>query len=193
MLEAIILAGGHSRRSGRQHKACRRQPGERRSWLDRQIDRLRAAGIGRVVVVLGYRPRRVLACLHRRAALTRNPRAGLGPFSSLQAGLRTLAGDVLVLPLDTPLPPAGDIRRLYRRLHDAAAISPTDAAGRGGHPVILTRRLARSLSRLGPGARLDRQLRALPPGHHVRLRIGGSAVSRDLNTPRDWRDYMRRR
>ncbi|MHB1737812.1 MAG: nucleotidyltransferase family protein, partial [Acidithiobacillus sp.] len=137
---AIILAGGQSRRSGRQHKACRRLHGDDRSWIDRQVDILRQAGFAPVYLVTGYRPRRVLACLHRRAMRRHNFRARRGPFSTLQLGLQNPSGPALVVPVDAILPPAPWLRRLRRSAHarNIAAASPIDRWGGGGHPLMLS-------------------------------------------------------
>ncbi|APZ43276.1 nucleotidyltransferase family protein [Acidihalobacter ferrooxydans] len=196
MIGAVILAGGQSRRSGRIHKACRLLPGERRSWLDRQIDALRAAGIIRIVLVLGYRPRRVLTCLHRNVSVVSNPNPERGAFAALQSGLASGRGDRLIVPLDTPLPNAMRLRQLIKALHGVDAALPTDRRGRGSHPVALTDGYAqglRAIAPTGPDARLDRQLHALSPQHCRRLRLYASSQRHNLNTPRAWRAYLNRR
>lgn len=197
MIEAIILAGGRSRRSAPRHKACRRLPGERRSWLDRQIDSLRDAGVGHIVLVLGHRPRRVLACLHRRAGIVRNPRPGIGPFASLQYGLHSCrSGRILIVPVDTPVPGAMALKRLSRLMPSADAAIPTDRQRRGGHPVAISQRFAHHLRRLdprAPAARLNSQLRALPSTHSRRIPLAGFDVRQDLNTEQAWLLYRKRR
>ncbi|WP_455383880.1 nucleotidyltransferase family protein [Acidihalobacter prosperus] len=195
MIAAVLLAGARSRRSGRRHKACRRLPGERRSWLDRQIDVLRAAGVGRIVLVLGHRPRRVRACLHRRVVMVCNPHPAYGPFSSLQHGLRATRGDTLASPLDAPLPPAFQLRRMLRAGRGVDAVVALGRDGRGGHPVLLSRRFARRLTGLDPAdadARLDIQLRMLAPERRRRLVLDIQSTRRNLNTAQAWRAYVRR-
>jgi CTP:molybdopterin cytidylyltransferase MocA len=190
---AVLLAGGRSRRSGRRHKACRRLPGERRSWLDRQIDVLRAAGAHRIVLVLGHRPRRVFACLHRRITAVRNPHPAHGSFSSLLYGLSAARGDVLVVPVDTPLPPAVELRRMLRTRHGSDAVVPMGHDGRGGHPVLLSQRFARNLTQLdprNPEARLDVQLRNLAPERRRHLRLAVRSTRLNLNTEQAWRRYL---
>ena len=198
MIGAVILAGGRSRRSGRVHKACRHLPGESRSWIDRQIDALRAAGIARIFVVIGHDPRRVLACLKRNVTLVRNPHPERGAFTSLQCGLKRSTGDLLVAPLDVPVPDAMRLRRLITALRGVYAALPTDHNGRGGHPVALSRLYARKLCAItsnSPDARLDRQLHALGPKRCRRLLMyrTNPRHNQNLNTQRAWRTYLRRR
>ncbi len=188
---AIILAGGRSRRSGRQHKACRRVPGDGRNWVDRQVDILRQAGFAPVYLVTGYRPRRILACLHRRAMKRHNFRARRGPFSTLQVGLHNLSGPALVVQVDTTLPPVLWLRRLRRLAHarNVAAVSPIDRWGSGGHPLMVSQRWQPSLCAVPLGAadaRLDRQLGYLSAVEHIRLPWNHYLRYSRLNTRREW-------
>ncbi|MHB1281564.1 MAG: nucleotidyltransferase family protein [Acidithiobacillus sp.] len=191
MAAAIILAGGQSRRSGRRHKACRHLSGERRSWIDRQVDILRQAGFAPVLVVTGHRPRRVLACLHRRVGRRHNFQAGRGPFSTLQVGLHHPSDHGLVVPVDTILPPVPWLRRLRRSAHarNIAAVSPIDRWGGGGHPLMLSQCWSQSLCAVpvdAADARLDRQLGYLSAAEHIRLPWNHFLRYSRLNTRREW-------
>lgn len=188
---AIILAGGRSRRSGRQHKACRRVPGDGRNWVDRQVDILRQAGFAPVYLVTGYRPRRILACLHRRAMKRHNFRARRGPFSTLQMGLHKLSGSALVVQVDTTLPPVPWLRRLRRIAHarNIAAVSPIDRWCSGGHPLMVSQSWLQSLCAVpvdAADARLDRQLGYLSAAEHIRLPWNHFLRYSRLNTRREW-------
>ena len=188
---AIILAGGQSRRSGRQHKACRRLPGDGRNWIDRQVDILRQAGFAPVYLVTGYRPRRILACLHRRVMKRHNFRARRGPFSTLQVGLHNLSGPALVVQVDTTLPPVLWLRRLRRLAHarNIAAVSPIDRWGSGGHPLMVSPCWSQSLCAVPLGAtdaRLDRQLGYLSEVEHIRLPWNHYLRYSRMNTRREW-------
>ena len=194
---ALLLAGGRSRRSGQRHKACRRLPGEGRSWIDRQVECLRQAGFAPVYLLTGYRPRRVLTCLHHRVVRRHNFKRGHGPFSTLQVGLHNLSGAALVVPVDTILPPVPWLRRLRRIVHarDILAASPIDRWDGGGHPVMVSRRWAQSLHAVSveaADARLDRQLDHLPATAHVRLPWNHFLRYPRLNTGREWRSARRR-
>ena len=188
---AIILAGGQSRRSGRRHKACRHLSGERRSWIDRQVDILRQAGFAPVLVVTGHRPRRVLACLHRRVGRRHNFQAGRGPFSTLQVGLHYPSNHGLVVPVDTILPPVPWLRRLKRTLHTRTilAAGPIDRWGGGGHPLMVSRYWSQRLCEVSvdaTDARLDRQLGHLRTAEYMRLPWNHFLRHPQLNTHREW-------
>ncbi|MBU2760150.1 nucleotidyltransferase family protein [Acidithiobacillus sulfurivorans] len=191
MAAAVILAGGRSRRSGLLHKACRKIPGDTRSWVDRQVDRLREAGFAPVMVVTGYRPRRIHHCLHRRVSYRHHFRANCGPFSTLQRALQGLRGPLLLVQTDTVLPSLFDLRRLRRVMQGelVAAASLVNIHGRGGHPLILSASWARQLLDLfwqSKDARLDEQLRLLPSGRYIRLNSRRHHSFSGLNTQREW-------
>ncbi|MBU2838537.1 NTP transferase domain-containing protein [Acidithiobacillus thiooxidans] len=191
MAAAVILAGGRSRRSGPLHKACRKIPGDARSWVDRQVDRLRDAGFAPIMVVTGYRPRRVHHCLHRHVIYRHHFKASCGPFSTLQRALQGLRGPLLLVQTDTVLPSLFDLHRLRRVMQNklVAAASLVNIHGRGGHPLILSASWARQLSGLSwrsTDARLDEQLSFLPSGRYIRLKGSRHYSFSGLNTQREW-------
>lgn len=191
MVAAVILAGGRSRRSGPLHKACRKIPGDTRSWVDRQVDRLRDAGFAPVMVVTGYRPRRMHHCFHRRVSYRHHFKASCGPFSTLQRVLQGLRGHLLLVQTDTVLPSLFDLRRLRRVMQNklVAAASLVNIHGRGGHPLIVSASWAQQLSGLSwrsADARLDEQLKLLPSDRYIRLKGGRYHSFSGLNTQREW-------
>ncbi len=187
----MILAGGRSSRSGRQHKSCRTVSGDARFWIDRQVDRLRDAGFAPIVVVTGYRPRRLRACLHRRVLFRHHFDAGRGPFSTLQRALRSLRGPVLAVQTDTVLPAIRDLHRLRRAIqgHDVAAASLVNRQGHGGHPLMLSEPWCQYLAHMSwrnPDARLDTQIRGLSPDQYVRLSRNAPMLFANINTRSAW-------
>jgi len=133
--------------------------------------------------------------------LVHNPKSALGPFSSIQLGLQTLLpldGDLLIQPLDVPVPlPAVSHLLLglgLKRRARAMAFLPLHE-GRTGHPVCLAPALQRRLLKLelsDPEARLDRQLQqAEEAGLVAHLQVEDPNVHENLNTHRAfcaWRD-----
>ncbi|MBU2721383.1 NTP transferase domain-containing protein [Acidithiobacillus ferridurans] len=191
MAAAVILAGGRSRRSGPLHKACRKIPGDGRTWVDRQVDRLRDTGFAPIMVVTGYRPRRIHQCLHRRVTYRHHFKAKCGPFSTLQRALQGLRGPLLLVQTDTVLPSLFDLRRLRWIMQgkSVAAASLVNTHGQGGHPLMLSPSWARQLLDLFWGstdARLDEQLRRLPSGQYIRLNGRMNHSFTRLNTQREW-------
>ena len=199
----IILAAGKSSRLG-EPKGLVAVQGE--PWLGCQIERLGECGAARVVVVLGYdwdayasaipwlvRAVELGSFLFAgvRVQVARNMTPDRGSFSSLVRGIEALdASDhAYVLPVDVPC--AG--RPVWALLSDAMQ-GGVDAAvavhaGRGGHPVLCSPRMLQALRAIppdAPGARLDAQLRALPPAACARVAVDDVRVTMNLNTRDDW-------
>ncbi|MGE4530106.1 MAG: NTP transferase domain-containing protein [Acidithiobacillus sp.] len=196
MAAALLMAGGRSQRAGRQHKSCRTLFGKPITWIDLQVDRLRAAGFAPIIVVTGYRPRRLRACLHRRVIVRHHFTARRGPFSTIQRGLRALDSSVLIVQTDTVLPPVPVLQSLRRSVRRAAvcAASLRDRLGHGGHPLMLSAAWAKQLGNLAwssPDARLDLQLRPLSATQYIR--VGGHSFYTypPANTLRQWRSARR--
>jgi len=199
VIAALILAGGSSARMGRP-KALLPFPDlplVAAQWLA-----LRAAGLDPLrIVVGGADAARVVAGsgLARENFVRNRSRAGT-PFSSLQAGLRALLRAdrwpaVLVQPVDAWPPRPGVVGALVERLAfagDAAAV-PVHR-GRGGHPVLLGRGLARALVGMDPRAgRLDEVLRRLAAaGRLGRVEVRTEDVLWNLNDPAAHRRALRR-
>ena len=181
---AIVLAAGRSSRT-RGHKACRRVKGQ--SWLVRQCHDLRKRGYGPIRVVLGYSARRVARCVPPGIHRLWHPKASRGPFSSLQRGVANTKANVLILPLDVPLPKVGTLQRLRKALRHEQAVIPV-WRGRGGHPVLLSAALAQGFARmpLTPTTRLDLVLRNSPC---CRVPTQDRSILTNLNRSRDWSIY----
>jgi molybdenum cofactor cytidylyltransferase len=154
-IAGLILAAGESTRMGTD-KALLVYRGQ--TFLDGIIATLRAAGIERIVVVLGHHAaeiERVANLANIEVAL--NADYQRGQTSSLQKGLAALAGqpvDVVVLSLvDHPAVQAETIAKLIIafRASGAPVVIPTYRDQRG-HPVLIGRQLFDELLGLPPDA-----------------------------------------
>jgi CTP:molybdopterin cytidylyltransferase MocA len=196
MIAAVLLAGGEARRLG-QPKGLVLVQGER--LLMRQVKALAAAGVVDVALSLGANggayvdvwpelARDVVSYPTPYGAVTlhvvADPRSRFGPFGSLVAGVMGLAlrdwQRVLVAPMDVPIAPqvVGALAGV-----SAEAVVPR-FEGKGGHPVLLTRELALSLTLRDPEtSRLDVILRELPLRDRVDIVVEASEVVTNLNTP----------
>ncbi len=175
---AVVLAAGRGSRAGAP-KGLVERAGE--TVLDWQIAALRAAGIRRLVVVLGHgldAHENRLAWLPAgdetallggmSVSVAVNPVPERGQFSSLQVGLRALAeapttslrtevaatgvsAGCFVLPVDVPCPEPAVWHALAEGIGAADAAVPR-FDGRGGHPVLLSRAFGARLSGLVPEA-----------------------------------------
>lgn len=155
MIAGLILAAGESSRMG-QDKALLVYRG--RTFLETIIQTLRDAGIGRIAVVLGHHAEEI-----RRAADLRgveiivNENYTRGQTSSLQAGLRRLAGrevGAVVLSLvDHPGFATETVPKIVARFRETASpvVIPT-FQNQHGHPVLIARGLFDELLRLPPDA-----------------------------------------
>ncbi|MER6268115.1 NTP transferase domain-containing protein [Streptomyces sp900105755] len=121
--DAIVLAGGAARRLGGADKPAVRVGG--RPLLDRVL--AACAGARRTVVVAAPRP------TSRPVHWTREEPPGGGPVAALDAGLRHITADrVVVLSADLPFLEEATVERLLAALHTTAADGAllTDADGR---------------------------------------------------------------
>jgi molybdenum cofactor cytidylyltransferase len=118
--EALVLAAGAARRFGGA-KLLARLDG--RPVLQHVLDAVQAAGLDRVVVVLGHDADALVADLiWRGERIIRNPDPDRGMASSLRTGLAALGGDtdaVVILLGDQPLVDPSVIRQLLAEPLDA--------------------------------------------------------------------------
>jgi molybdenum cofactor cytidylyltransferase len=144
MIAGLILAAGESSRMG-QDKALLTYRG--RTFLETIIETLRAAGIGRIAVVLGHHAEEIQRAVKLEGVeIVVNRDYQRGQTSSLQAGLRALeassAEAVVLCPVDHPAFLPETVRRLieaFGQNHLPAAM-PTFQNQRG-HPVLISREL----------------------------------------------------
>lgn len=141
MISSIILAAGMSTRMG-QLKPLLDWGGK--PLLAYEIEQLKEAGVGEVVVVLGYHAddvHRKIGSLPARVML--NPLYYQGRAGSLRIGAKAVSRDadvIVIQNVDQPRP--ADFLRGLLAAHqsNSAATLPTNG-GRHGHPVIVSGRL----------------------------------------------------
>jgi CTP:molybdopterin cytidylyltransferase MocA len=185
---ALILAAGRSARLGQPKQLL---PLEGRPLLQHAVDAAAAAGLPRIVVVLGHAAERVAAALALPAAawIVVAARHAEGQAASLAAGLAALEEEdaveaALVLLGDQPTVSPAAIRAVagaYRA--GGPPILRASYGGRPGHPVLLARPVwAEAMALEG-----DRGARALIAGG---ARVGAVEVAGepppDVDTWEDW-------
>lgn len=192
-LVAVLLGGGAAQRLG-MPKGLVRVGGVR--LLELQAQRLAAAGVTQAALTLGPNREAYVeqwpeleqpsVVFHGvQLAIVEDARSRFGPFGSLVAAIETLRAHdwerLFVLPLDIPCAKAEVIARLTDVC--AEAVVPR-YDGKGGHPVLLSRRLAeRLLVRNPETSRLDELLRSLAAGERIDVAVDDPTVVVDLNTP----------
>lgn len=148
MRAAILLAAGGSRRFGRGDKVLATLKG--RALLFHALDRAKASGVGRVIVVVPSRGGRVGRAIVPGGGIVpvvaRRHRDGLA--ASLQAGLaalRPIEREVLVFLADMPFATAPKGLRLGA---GQAAVRPV-WRGKPGHPLLVRTAVARRVALSG--------------------------------------------
>ncbi len=153
-IAGLIVAGGYSSRMGVFKPLL--QLGEK-TVIETAVDSLRRAGIKDIRVVTGYNAAALSPVLERLGVqIIENNAYADGMFSSVRAGVASLAGEVeafFLLPGDTPLirrHSVKDILQVYRKT-GAAVVYPVFAAERGHPPLISAQCFARILAHDGTG------------------------------------------
>ena len=159
------------------------------TFLERAIGALRDAGCDTVHAVVAADDEAAAACAETAGAIVvRNPEPRSEPVDSVRIGLRA-SGDaaaVVVLPVDAPLVRAETVIALLSAFRERQpALAVPVAAGRQGHPLILSCRLFGEVL-----------MRDLPDGLHTLLvdhadallevAVLDGAVHDDIDTPGDY-------
>ena len=188
-ISAVLLAAGRSRRMGAFKPLL---PFGGRTVVEACVERLRAAGVGEVVVVLGHRASEVRARLEGisppvRFALNDEPASEMGV--SVARGVEKVsegAGALLVALVDQPAIPPEAVRKIVGAWRETGArLVVPEHAGRGGHPVLVDLSLREELLRLDPSRGL-RGLFDVRRAEVLRVPVGSPYVTRDMDT---WEDY----
>jgi molybdenum cofactor cytidylyltransferase len=187
----IVLAAGSSSRLGRPKQLL---PLAGRPLLAHVLDRARAGGLDRVVLVLGHRAGDVLGALALPdgGAVTTvlNPRHAEGQATSLRAGLEAAGPDAdaaVVLLGDQPAIRPEAVRAVLDAFERGAGpVVQASYGGRGAHPTLLARRVwPRVLDEIG-GDRGAREALRRHPEWRTLVEVGG-AVPDDVDTEEDYR------
>lgn len=164
-----------------------------RALVEWQVEQLKLAGCGRVIVVTGHRASEIEPLARSAGAeVVLNAAYRSGRASSLRTGADAVeeAGAVVVLNVDQPRP-AWVTRRLVDawRLRKAPVVVP-DHGGRLGHPVLLDGSLLPDLrsvreETLGLREIIERMRAETEP-----VAFDNRVVIVDLNTPEDYENAL---
>lgn len=166
-------------------------PFGRQSVIETCVDNLRAGGVERLVVVVGFRGDEIVERLaHLPLSFAFNKDAESKMNVSIARGVEQIAERteaIFVALADHPAVGPEVIRLLIKeRRRTGARLLVPEHGGRGGHPVLLDGSFREELLRLDP----QRGLRALFDAHReevLRVPVASPYVARDMDT---WEDYL---
>ncbi len=196
VIPAIVLAAGQSSRMGRS-KATLPLPGGR-TFLTRVVETFQEAGVGDVIVVVGFERDAIVASFDASGLTARfvdNELYERGQLSSIVAGIsvadRPGVVGVLVTLVDVPLVRAETVRAIverYRRTH-APIVRPVRGSSHG-HPVLIDRMLFDEIRRADPAVGVKPIIRthASPAGD---VEIDDMGAFTDIDTPEDYQRVVR--
>lgn len=195
-LAAIVLAAGYSSRMGAMKVML---PVKMEPLILRQIRLLQEAGVKKMVVVTGHDAQRLSLLLERETdpgsvKIIWNAEYDRGMFSSIQAGVREIAGwpvdGFFLIPADQPLRDSSILSTLSRAFYDCdqCLVVPSYQGKQGHPPVIPITLLAKILSYQGEdGMRGVYRESALP---NVSVEAGDPFTVMDMNTPEEYRRFL---
>src|SRR4051794_28241102 len=161
-----------------------------RTVIESSVANLQAAGVPKIVVVIGHRGEEIRKQLKTaRISFVLNSEPDTPMAASIALGIDHLRGDcdaVLILPADQPAISPDTIRSIVNEWEDGASLVQPEYAGRGGHPVLIDRKYFPELLHLDA----ERGLRGFFEQHRPetrRLAVNTPLIARDLDT---WEDYV---
>ena len=194
MIVAVVLSAGESSRMGRPKALL---PIEGQTFIERIVDALKAGGIERIVVVLGFHADVLRAQIeHLPVEILVNPDYRLGQLSSLQVAVRHLMLDancegMMVHLVDHPYIDPKLVSLMLERFKTLkSAIVVPRYQGKRGHPVIFSRALFNELL----SAPLDQGAKIVVHAHRqdtLEIETEDAGITLDIDTPKLYRQHVK--
>jgi molybdenum cofactor cytidylyltransferase len=184
---AIVTAAGSAERFGGR-KLLAEVNGE--PLLDRTIRCLLDGGVSEVIVVVGTDSRADLerdvnAMNDARVRPVENRDPSRGMFSSIQEGVRTASGDVLlVLPGDMPFVKPETVRQVIQEWARTRGIVSPRHKNKRGHPVALPLALRDEILATSSTSNLHEVIKKHLDERHD-LEVDDPGINRDVDRPED--------
>jgi molybdenum cofactor cytidylyltransferase len=188
---AILLAAGLSSRMGRIKALL---PWKGRTLIQYQIEQLQAAGIGEVIVVLGYKAEQLLkeiAAYNVKAVI--NPHYEKGKSSSIRIGVSAMqSGErgILISAVDQPVP-AKTIVLMFQHLQESGASVIIPAyRGKRGHPILFRCNLKSDLLHVNEETKGLRNVIHKHQDHIAFMDTNDPSVLYHFNKPEDYIKHL---
>lgn len=184
---AIVTAAGSAERFGGR-KLLADIDGE--PLLDRTIRSLLDGGASEVIVVVGTDSRAALerdvnAMNDARVRPVENRDPSRGMFSSIQEGVRTASGDVLlVLPGDMPFVKPATVQHVIQEWRRKGGIVSPRQNGKRGHPVALPLALRDEILATSATSNLHEVIKK-HLAERTDLEVDDPGINRDVDRPED--------
>lgn len=190
---SIVLAAGYSSRMGSSFKPLLRLG--RYTAVERTVKTHLDAGIGDVIVVVGYRADDVTEAVKQLGVgVVTNRHFDRGMFSSVQTGVATLKPDIrafFIMPADIPLvKPATILAILDNYATGPCGIIYPAYRGIKGHPPLITSRFASEIME----SPAPDGLRGILKKHEDEARyleVADEAILMDMDTLKDYSQLIR--
>jgi CTP:molybdopterin cytidylyltransferase MocA len=194
MICAVVLSAGESSRMGRPKALL---PIDGQTFIERIVGALTAAGLTRIVVVLGFNADELRRKIeHLPVEIVINPDYKQGQLSSLQTAIRLLEPDnecegMLVHLVDHPYIDPALVRVMLQRFAEGRPLIVVPRhQGKRGHPVLFSRGLFVELL----SAPLDQGAKAVVNTHvgeTLELDTDEVGVTLDIDTPELYRQHVK--
>jgi molybdenum cofactor cytidylyltransferase len=194
MISAVILSAGESSRMGRPKALL---PIDGQTFIERIVGALTETPVGRVIVVLGHNADEMKRqIVHLPVEILINPDYKLGQLSSLQVAVRRLQTEpdcegMLLHLEDHPYIDAKLVETMIERFRASGKLIVLPRyGGKGGHPVIFSRRLFTELL----AAPLEQGAKAVVNQHRddtLEIESQDAGVTVDIDTPELYRQHVK--
>ncbi|MBS3976694.1 MAG: NTP transferase domain-containing protein [Syntrophomonadaceae bacterium] len=186
-ISALILAAGYSSRMGEFKPLL---PLYGKTVIERAVCGFRQMGLKDIRVVTGYRAEELLPVLcSLQVTPVYNEQYASGMFSSLLAGLRTLADEAeafFMLPVDTPLVKNKTLEKLLEKFQGTgkSVIYPC-FRGERGHPPLIARECFNSILACDISGNLRQVLKQFEEESYD-AEVVDRGILLDMDTPEDY-------
>ncbi len=194
MIAATVISAGTSSRMG-YPKALLEFHGC--TFLETILEAMLAVGVQRRIVVLGPDADKILKHIDLRdVTVLSTERLEAGPIGSIRAAIREVQAHpvdgLLVWPVDMPQVTIATVETLLEqfRRSDRPMVVP-EFEGTRGHPIIFGRAVFDELL-AAPDAEGARAVVRADTGRVLRVPVDDPAVAKDLNTPEEYQEFMKR-